>query len=231
MIDRIYNEDCLEGLEKLADNSVDLICTDPPYCVGTTANGLRGNFLDNNLIVPFFKQLFRQWQRVLKDGGHIYINTDWRTYPFLYPIVNQYLTQRNLIVWKKSDYPNTGNWYRFNHEFIIFATKGKSKREFWAGELDVWNVGLNETFPSKRLYPSQKPIELIEKMLKNSSKEGEVVLDCFMGSGTTAVACINTNRHFIGFELDEGFYETAKERIAKAYAERLFLLDGEKNGI
>ena len=68
-IDKIYNEDCLEGLARLEDNSVDLICMDPPYCVGTTSNGLKGSFLDNNLIAPFFKQLFSQCQRVLKAGG------------------------------------------------------------------------------------------------------------------------------------------------------------------
>lgn len=72
MIDKIFNENCLEGLEKLSDNSVDLICADPPYCVGTTSNGLKGSFLDNNLIAPFFKQLFSQWQRVLKGGGDLY---------------------------------------------------------------------------------------------------------------------------------------------------------------
>lgn len=69
MIDKIFNEDCLEGLERLGDNSVDLIITDPPYCVGTTSNGIKGSFLDNNLIAPFFKQLFRECQRVLKQGG------------------------------------------------------------------------------------------------------------------------------------------------------------------
>ena len=201
MIDKIYNEDCLEGLEKLADNSVDLICTDPPYCVGTTSNGIRGSILDNNLIMPFFKQLFRQWRRVLKAGGCIYVNTDWRTYPFLYPIINQYFIQRNLIVWKKENYMSAGNWYRYNHELIIFGTNGKSRREFSGSELDVWNIGIKEAIPFSRIHQSQKPIELVEKMIKDSSHEGEVVLDCFIGSGTTAEACIRNNRHFIGFEL------------------------------
>lgn len=220
MIDKIFNEDCLEGIEKLADNSIDLICTDPPYCIGTTSNGIKGSFFDNNLIAPFFKILFSQWRRVLKDGGHIYINTDWRTYPFLYPIVNSYFIQRNLIVWKKGNTINAGNWYRFNHEFIIFATNGKSKREFLATERDVWDFEPKEASVSCRAHQAQKPLELIEKMIKNSSKEGDVVLDCFTGSGTTAVACIKNNRHFVGFELVEKYYNIAKERIAKARAEK-----------
>lgn len=220
MIDKIFNEDCLEGLERLGDNSVDLIITDPPYCVGTTSNGIKGSFLDNNLIAPFFKQLFRECQRVLKQGGALYIHTDWRTYPFLYPLVNQYLIQRNLIVW---DYGwiKAGNWYRFRHEFIIFATNGKSKRTFYGGEIDIWNIRcINYTNLKTKHHQAEKPVELIEKMIKNSSKEGDVVLDCFMGSGTTAVACIRNNRHFVGFELDEKYFDIANERIAKAYEER-----------
>lgn len=220
MIDKIFNEDCLEGMKRIPDGIVDLICTDPPYCVGTTSNGLKGSFLDNNLIAPFFKQLFREWQRVLKIGGGVYVHTDWRTYPFLYSIINQYFVQRNLIVWQKGNYMNAGNWYRFSHEFIIFATNGNSKREFAANERDVWNISLAEAFVSKRLHQSQKPLALVEKMILNSSHEGDTVLDCFVGSGTTAVAAINTRRHFIGFELDEKFFDIANKRIAKAYAEK-----------
>lgn len=128
---------------------------------------------------------------------------------------------------------NAGNWYRFSHEFIIFATNGKSKREFYAGEKDVWKIPLDETFPIKRIHPSQKPLKLVKKMILNSSHEGDVVLDCFMGSGTTAVACIKNNRHFIGFEIDEKYFNIANERIAKARAEvaqRLFNGAGEING-
>jgi len=219
-IDKIYNEDCLEGLTRLEDNSVDLICTDPPYCVGTTSNGIRGNFLDNNLIAPFFKILFAECQRVLKAGGGIYVNTVWRTYPFLYPLLNQNFVQRNLIVWKKGDYINAGNWYRFCHEFIMFGTNGDAKRNFSPCERDLWDITLNEACQKKRYHQSQKPFELIERMIKNSSREGDVVLDCFMGSGTTAEACIKTNRHFIGFEIDEKYYNIANDRIAKAQSEK-----------
>ena len=220
MIDKIFNEDCLEGLERLADNSVDLICTDPPYCVGTTSNGIKGSFLDNNLIAPFFKQLFRQWQRVLKDGGHIYLHTDWRTYPFLYPLINQYFVQRNLIVWQKGDWICAGNWYRFCYEFIIFATKGNPKRNFSASERDLWKIALSEAYINKRCHQSQKPIELVKKMILNSSQEGDVVLDCFIGSGTTAEACIKHNRHFVGFEIEEKFFDIANRRIAEAQAKK-----------
>lgn len=150
----------------------------------------------------------------------MYIHTDWRTYPFLYPIINQYFTQRNLIVWKKGTSLSTGNWYRFCYEMIIFASNGDSKREFGADKRDIWDIPLAEACVSRRQHPSQKPLELVEIMIKNSSCEGGTVLDCFAGSGTTAVAAINTGRHFIGFELDEKYFNIANERIAKAYSEK-----------
>ncbi len=136
-LNKIYNEDCLEGLKRIPDGTVDMICTDPPYCVGTTSNGHKGTFLDNNLVKPFFEQLFTEWERVLRDGAHIYINTDWRTYPFLYPILVKHFPVRNLIVWDY-EWIKAGTFYRFSHEFIVFATKGDSKAGFSRSERDVW---------------------------------------------------------------------------------------------
>lgn len=216
---RIFNEDCLEGLQKLSDKSVDLICTDPPYCVGTTSNGSKGSWLDNNLIKPFFDSLFKQWQRVLKDESEIYINTDWRTYPFLYPILQKYFTIRNLIVWD-CEFPRAGNHYRFSHEFVIYATNTPKRRYFSASERDVWRI--LQKIPkaeNMKLHKVQKPIELVEKMILNSSLPEDTVLDCFMGSGTTAVAALNLNRSFIGFEIDEKYFEIARNRIAERIGE------------
>lgn len=215
-INKIYNEDCLEGIKRISDGSIDLIVTDPPYCVGVTSNGWKGTYLDNNMIRPFFNQLVREWERVLKEESEIYINTDWRSYPFLYPIVQKYFTMRNLIVW---DYERlkAGNFYRYSYELIIYATKGGRKRRFYAGERDVWRIKpINYTNVKTKLHQVQKPVELIEKMITNSSEERDTVLDCFIGSGTTAIACLNLNRQFVGFEIDENYYEIANRRIEEA---------------
>ena len=215
----IYNEDCLEGMKRLEDNSVDLIATDPPYCIGASSNGIKSSFADLNLMRPFFEQLFSEWQRILKDGGHCYLCTDWRTYPFLYSIIIKYLTVRNLIVWDY-DWIKCGNFYRYTHELIIFATNGKSGRDFPKSESDVWRMKcINYTDPNK-LHQAQKPVELMERMIKNSSSEGDTVLDCFMGSATTAIACLNLNRKFIGFEIDEKYFDIAKKRIDEALAKK-----------
>ena len=216
----IKQGDCIELMKEVPDGSVDLVATDPPYCVGVSSNGLKSSFTDFNLMRPFFEELFNQWRRVLKVGGHVYCCTDWRTYPFLYPIMLRFLSVKNVIVWEHM-LMRPGNWYRGSYELIMFAINGEGKRQFGGGERDVWQIKNGAVASiAKRKHPSQKPIELMTRMIKNSTREGEVVLDCFMGSGSTGVACVNTGRQFIGFELDERFYEIAEQRIDKAVAER-----------
>lgn len=210
----IYNEDCLEGMKRIPDGSVNLICTDPPYCVGATSNGSKATFGDFNLMRPFWELSFAEWCRVLKDGSHVYLCTDWRTYPFLYPLVLKYFCVKNLIVWRHGQL-RPGNWYRGSHELIIFATKGKSVRQFGGGERDLWEIA-SDVATFRRFHPAQKPVALMEQMIKNSSSEGQTVLDPFMGSGSTGIACVNLNRKFIGFELEEQFFRVAEKRIGEA---------------
>lgn len=214
-LNKIYNMDCLEGINKLPDKSVDCIITDPPYCIGTTSNGCKGSWHDNNLVIPFFDRLFAEWARVLKDGSSIYVNTDWRTYPFLYPLIYKHFTIKNCIVWDY-EWIKAGSHYRFSHEFIIFAIKGEQKRKFSASERDVWRIKpINFTDTANKLHQTQKPIDLIKKMVLDGSMEGDVVLDCFMGSGTTALACAQNNRNFVGFEIDETMCLQANLRVGE----------------
>lgn len=217
-LDKIYNEDCIEGMKRIPSDSINAIITDPPYCIGTTSNGKKGSYNDNNLIKPFFEILFKEWVRVCKEGAELYINTDWRTYPFLYPILQKYFQVKNLIVWDY-EWIKAGSHYRFSHEFIIYAVKGEVKRRFSASERDVWRIRpINFTSPDK-LHNAQKPLELIDKMIRNSSVEGDVILDCFSGSGTTAVACINNKRHYICFEIDESYFQISLDRIRNVLSE------------
>ncbi len=212
----IYRGDCLEVMKEIPSGSVDLICCDPPYCIGATSNGIKANFTDLNLIRPWFDLAFKECSRVLKDGKHIYINTDWRTYPLQYDLMQKYFTVRNLIVWNHK-LLRPGNWYRFSYELIIFATKGESKRQFCCGERDIFEIKPESLeLPPRRLHTSQKPVELCKKIILNSSNENEVVLDFCCGSGSTCVAAINTGRQFIGIELDEHYFDIACDRVTQA---------------
>ena len=203
--------DCLELLSQLDDNSIDLLITDPPYCIGTTSNGSKAIWSDNNLIKPFFDKFFNEIQRVLKHGAEFYINTDWRTYPFLFPIISTKLNVKNCIVWDY-EWIKAGSHYRFSHEFIIYGFKGENKRNFSASERDVWRERpIN--FTGEKWHQAEKPLNLIEKMVINSSKEGDIILDAFSGSGTTAIACLKNNRKFIGFEINEDTFLNSIERI------------------
>jgi len=136
----IDNIDCLEGLQEVPDKSVDLIVTDPPYFLsmghaGSSTNLARGTseqlnsnraFNDLAICTPFYRQLFQEYARVLKDDGSFYFFTDWRGYAYYFPLLNAALPVRNLIVWDKKSGP--GSFYSFAHELIIFGTyKPKTK--------------------------------------------------------------------------------------------------------
>lgn len=123
-----------------------------------------------------------------------------------------------MIVWDY-EWIKAGSHYRFSHEFIIYSIKGDVKRKFSASDRDVWRIKPINFTSKNKLHNAEKPIELVSKMIQNSSVEGDIVLDTFMGSGTTAVACINTKRNYIGFEIDENYYSIAINRIKDTMSE------------
>lgn len=222
----IDNCDCLEGLAEIPDKSVDLIATDPPYFLSMGHAGYsknaRGNsdmlqsnrtFGDLAIAKPFYKQLFQEFRRVLKPDGSFYFFTDWRGCAFYFPLINAELPVRNLIVWDKSSGP--GSYYAFTHELIIFGTY--APKLLHPGGTNVWRIqGFSAGAKSKdggKVHPTQKPVELLAKIIEDSTDPGAVVLDTFAGSGTTAVACIRTGRNYIGFELDEKYHAIALQRI------------------
>lgn len=210
-INKIYNEDCLEGIQKIASASIDTIITDPPYFIGMTHNGKKGNYNDLIIMKPFFDSLFSEFSRVIKENGKVYIFCDWRTYAFYYPLLLKHISVRNMLVWDKISGP--GSSYAFTHELILFAEKDtpcmKGSNIF---RIPGFSAGAKKT-NGEMLHPTQKPVEVIEKLITDSTKEGDLVLDCFMGSGTTAVAAKKTNRNFIGFEIQEKYITISENRL------------------
>lgn len=222
--------DCLDGLREVPDHSVDLIVTDPPYFLSMGHAGSKTNaqsvqlnsnraFNDLAICAPFYRQLFEEFARVLKETGSFYFFTDWRGYAYYFPMINAALPVRNLIVWDKKSGP--GSFYSFAHELIIFGTY-RSKTKAGVGS-NVWreaafSSGARST-DGEKVHPTQKPVALLTRMIEDSTEPGAVVLDTFMGSGTTAVACLKSGRQFIGFELDEQYHAIAQQRIAETVDE------------
>lgn len=222
--------DCLDGLREVPDHSVDLIVTDPPYFLSMGHAGSKTNaqsvqlnsnraFNDLAICTPFYRQLFEEFARVLKETGSFYFFTDWRGYAYYFPLINASLPVRNLIVWDKKSGP--GSFYSFAHELIIFGTY-LSKTKAGVGS-NVWreaafSSGARST-DGEKVHPTQKPVALLTRMIEDSTEPGAVVLDTFMGSGTTAVACLKSGRQFIGFELDEQYHAIAQQRIAETVDE------------
>lgn len=218
--------DCLELMKDIPDNSVDLVVADPPYRMTKRGKSCRPNYMPNNMgdnvfdgSVPSSEQWMRECYRVLKNGTHFYTfcNTnDLRQYLIDADKVGFKL--HNVITMiKDTKMPN--RWYLKYCELILFFRKGKAKPINNMTSKDYVKVEM-PTKKNGKLHITQKPLGLITKLVTNSSEINQLVLDPFMGSGTTGVACINTNRNFIGIELDTNYFNIAKERIDNVQTEK-----------
>ena len=233
--------DCLERMKEIPDGSVDMVLTDPPY--GTTACKW-----DTVIDLP---AMWEQLKRVIKPNGAIEIfgsepfsstlrvsNSKWYSYDWKWektkPVghlkanrkpMNKY---EDIIVFsKKQPTYNPQGLKAIEPRNITRTNKGS----IYGKQAGVGSVQKFTGYPSNiikfksqngKLHPTQKPVALMEYLIKTYTNEGETVLDFTMGSGSTGVACVNTNRRFIGIELDQGYFDIAKQRIE---SEGLHLLD------
>lgn len=222
LINKIHNADCLEFMKKLPDKSIDLVLTDPPYGI---------EFQSSWTEIQRFEKLHNddkieiQWMteavRLLKEGGAMYCFSRWDVYPqWLQAIKDSGLIVKNCIVWDRMSHGmgDLNGCYAPQHDFIIFATKGRHLLKGHKRPKDI--IRLCRPNPNDIVHPTQKPVELIKVLLQNSSEENDIVLDCFLGSGTTAVACKQLNRKFIGIEINPDYCKISEERI-KAVPQRL----------
>lgn len=208
----IYNADCLDAIKTLPDNSIDCIITDPPYFLGMTHNGQKGNFRDLSICRPFYRELFQEYRRVCKPDACIYFFCDWRGYAFYYPLFDEILRAHNMLVWNKLSGP--GNHYAFIHELVLFhaGTGANIGGTNIITDVKSFTSGARSTDGAK-VHPTQKPVALISKFIEDSTAPGAIILDTFGGSGSTAVAAVRTGRRFVLMEQDEGYYLTACKRI------------------
>jgi site-specific DNA-methyltransferase (adenine-specific) len=226
---QIYNLDCLEGITGIPSRSTKLIVTDPPYFLGMTHNGQRGSFVDLAICKPFYKQLFREYRRILQPDGEVYFFCDWRGYAFYYPLFDAELGCQNVIVWDKMAGP--GTLYQFCHEFILWHTGDlkviKRQGNVWRSK--GFSAGAKAT-NGEKVHPTQKTVEIIEKIVVENTLPGDLVVDTFAGSGTTAMVCKKTGRDYICFELDEENFDIALKRAQVSVQGTMFNTRGPQHG-
>lgn len=241
-LNKIYCMDCLEGLKQIPDESVDLIITDPPYNISQEKNisrktfkskiykansdiklnfGEWDRFESEEEYFNFTESWFKECVRVLKPKSWIYIWFDkQRTGYFDLLLAKKYgIVPKTIIVWHKTN--PVPQFRKVNYlscsEFCWVGTKGKAKVKNFGYVKDMHTV---IDYPNSSAYgetehPTEKPVEIIKRFILHNSNEEDIVLDPFMGSGTTAVACLKTNRKFLGFEISEEYCKIANKRIEK----------------
>lgn len=219
----LMNGDCLELMKTIPDGSVDLILTDPPYNIARDNNfytmGRTGiDFGEWDKGFDLFSYV-DQIPRICNKNANIVIFNDWKNLGCIARYAeSKGLVIKDMIRWEKSNPMPRNRDRRFivDYECAVWLTMPKAKWVF-NRQSDTYDrplyrggiVGGSE----KTEHTTQKPLWLMESILRNLSNERQVVLDMFMGSGSTGVACVNTNRSFIGIELDENYFNIAKQRL------------------
>lgn len=230
--------ECLTEISKISGESIDLIVTDPPY--KTTPRGNAGNsggmlqkkinmqgqmFKHNNIDCSEYASEF---YRILKDGSHCYVMTNHINLIHMLNTFTDLRTEEEKdngvkpygfhfvksLIWDKGN-KIMGQFYMSQFEYILFFRKGRGVRINHCGTSDILsipNIKL-KGIDGKNLHDTEKPVELMKILIDNSSQQNGIVLDPFMGIGSTGIACKELDRQFIGIEIDQQYYNIAQERI------------------
>lgn len=210
---RLVNGDCFDELRAVPDNSVNLVLTDPPY--SSPVKNAYGRetvkrLSDLSLQEAYFRTLKAEFERVLADGGGVAIFCDEAYYAVLYGVFYDWRNE-SMIVWDKGRL-GMGRPVRRCHELVFIASPGRTTLS-----TDRYShiPSVVRCAPVKEHHPAEKPVELLDRIVSCLSEPGGVVLDPFMGSGSTGVACARAGRSFYGIELDRGYYEMARTRVER----------------
>ena len=237
---QLLQGDCLELMKDIPDGSVDMVLADPPYSSGGLFVGDRkastrtkycdcnylgaarfqsfsGDNMDQRSYTEFMRMVLAKCRQNAKPGGMCAVFVDWRNLPAMTDALQiGGWIWRGIVVWNKGNSRNTPGRFRNDCEFIVWGSNGDLPLNRKAGSTNLPNdYKILPVHTTKKHHQTEKPVELLEKLLAICEPSG-VVLDPFMGSGSTGVAAVNTGRSFIGMELDPGYFETACKRISEA---------------
>ena len=218
---KLYCDDCLNIMKQIENESIDLIVTDPPYLIKYKTNRRKNKDHDfcseilnddnEQLIIDYIRECYR----ILKNNTAMYMfcNCDKVDF-FKQELENAGFKIKNMIIWVKNNWTAGDLKAQFGKQYEIIFLVNKGRKCFNGKRItDVWMF--DKISGKKQLHQNQKPVDLLKQCILKHSDENDIVFDGFMGSGSTGVACIETNRKFIGVELDKKYFEIAKERIEK----------------
>ena len=218
-LNKIYNLDALEGLKKMPEKSVDLVFFDPPYNVNKDYGVYKDN-LPQDSYEKFMKEILEESKRISKRGVCVYI--DWKHFALFW---QKLLPEAEpIIIYKRSSGFIFSKLKIMQHHHIILTTAKAliPVKSVW-DDIRVYGEGYlfkEETFG----HPAQTSLKATKRVIETFSMKGEIILDPFMGVGTTAVASKQLDRNFLGFEINPGYIEIANKRLAQ----KLIVDDFEK---
>lgn len=208
---RIINADCMEILKQLPDKCIDLVLTDPPYGMNYQSGRREQKYEkiqdDNNL--DWLPMFLSELKRVSKDDAIWYVFCSWHNVDKFKQEIEKVKNVKNILIWNKNNFGSGDLFcdYAPKYEMIIFCNENKK-----LNGNRIANV-LNFAKTGNELHPTQKPIDLFGVLVQKGSQENDLVLDCFSGSGTTAIACHRLKRRFICIEKDKDYYEASVKRL------------------
>lgn len=207
----IYNGDCFEGVKSIPDGSIDLVITDPPYGIDLTPQRSTSKFKDTKVInddsLEWLDGFVDDMYRICKNVCCVFCG--WQKIDIFKQAFEKRFLIKNMLVWNK-DWFGMGNNYRPNYELCLLCCKTdvKTRSNNKSNILTYRRVA-----PTKLLHSCEKPVALIRDLIEELTDVNALIFDPFMGSGTTAIACLETGRYYIGYELDPEYFKIAQNRI------------------
>ncbi len=215
---KTYNVDCLDperGISILPNNCIDLLLIDPPNFIPAkhyaTRKHFRRCFSDLSLLEYFYRAYFIEIERIMKDTGILYIFCNGQSYPLFYYYTFFFTKSVRPLIWDKRVSINGYTW-RHQHEMILFGEMPKAK-PIKTGDGDILECRAVKV--DERKHPAEKPKEIIEKLILKSSNIGDVILDTFIGCGSTLAVAKKLNRRYMGWEIDPDYFKIAKSDLGK----------------
>lgn len=214
MFNQVFNECGINGMSRIEDDAVDLVLTDVPYGMSFQSNFRNEKHLEiqNDDNLDWLPSWIKEIDRISKEDAHLYIFCSHHNIEVFKSEIQKYRKVKNILIWEKN---NTGMGdlygdYAPKYEFIIFCSNGKKKLN---GGRDSNIIKANRT--GNIHHGTEKPVDLMEFFIQKSSEPDDIVLDTFAGSGATLIGAKNTNRKYIGFEIELEHFETINKRLTK----------------